>query len=288
MDPFLLPSPEIRFASDFLRRVGVLTSRLSSSARRREGRGHSALFGAGEEFVGYRPYRAGEDLRLLDWSLMARLDQPLVRVAKREASEEWCLILDTSASMGVGRPGKLQCGAEVAVAIASLGLRSKARVRLRTSSDCDCLSVLRPSDLPGLMNSLEGKRAAGERGLMSLVSTLKLRGVGRLFLIGDFFDLELAALQKIRQPGQDLSLVRVLAQEELLPELSAATEWVDPETGDLRRVRIDVPMQRAYELELGRELENWREFAAKHRIDYGCWSSATAFDAIIRSVLSPL
>ena len=105
-------------------------------------------------------------------------------------------------------------------------------------------------------------------------------------MVSDFFDVELAAIAGIRRRGQELVLLRVLAQEELVPELSEGTEWVDPETGDVRRVRIDAAMQSAYEIELSQELESWREFAARHRIGCGCWSSTTAFETIVQSVLS--
>src|SRR5262249_34167570 len=106
--PVPLPSPGGRFAPDLLARVGRLGARLASLRERREGAGRARLFGAGEEFVGHRPYQTGEDLRALDWNLLARLGRPFVRVAAREASEHWAVCLDTSASMGVGVPGKLQ------------------------------------------------------------------------------------------------------------------------------------------------------------------------------------
>ncbi|MFT5284598.1 MAG: hypothetical protein ACI8TQ_000755 [Planctomycetota bacterium] len=287
MNPDLLPSPLIKFAPDFLRRVGALTGRLVSSSQRREGRGNSTLFGSGEEFVGYRAYRAGEDLRLLDWSLLARLDQPLVRVCKREASEEWCVVLDTSASMGIGIPGKLQVAAEVAVAVTALGARAKARVTVWTTADTESRVVRRTEDVASLMRWIETKRASSEQGLRPLLPKLKLRGVGRVFLLGDFFDVDLAAVQGIRRPGQELFLLRILAQEELVPELSESTEWVDAETGAVHRVRVDSETRNAYELELSHELESWREFSAKHRIGCGCFSSTTAFESIVQSVLSP-
>ena len=141
MEPGLLPSPGVRFGSDYLRRVGGLVGRMAGIAERREGRGRAALYGAGEEFVGYRAYRPGESLAALDWNLLARLDRPFVRVAKREASESWAILIDTSASMGVGVPGKLQCAAELAAALCATGSRASAEMNLWTSADSDRLRL---------------------------------------------------------------------------------------------------------------------------------------------------
>ena len=130
-----LPCPDVRFAPDYLGRLERLGARLSAARQRREGGGAARLAGGGEEFVGYRPYRAGEDLRQLDWDLFARLDRPYVRISRREAAELWTIHVDASASMGVGPPGKLQKVAEVAGAIASLALRGRAEAQIVVGVD---------------------------------------------------------------------------------------------------------------------------------------------------------
>ena len=80
-----LPCPGVAFPPEFVGRLERLSHRVSTARQRREGAGGLRLTGAGEEFVGYRPYRIGEDLRRLDWDLFARLDRPYVRVRRREA-----------------------------------------------------------------------------------------------------------------------------------------------------------------------------------------------------------
>jgi uncharacterized protein (DUF58 family) len=209
-----------------------------------------------------------------------------VRVAKREASEDWSLLVDTSASMGVGLPGKLQCAAEAAAALAATGLRAGVRVTLRTSGDLDRLTVRRGGAIGAVMRWLETKRASGRQGLDALLDPLQLRGAGRVFALGDLFDLEPSAVSRVQRRGRELSLIRILAPEELAPATNAV-EWVDPESGEELRLSVDPRMLAAYELELSRDLERWRDFAARHRLAHGCWSSATAFEAIVERVLSP-
>ena len=292
MEHGLLPSPRIRFGPDYLRRVGGLVGRLAGVTERREGRGHSALYGSGEEFVGYRPYRQGESLAALDWNLLARLDQPFVRVSKREASESWAILLDTSASMGVGVPGKLQIAAEVAAGLCAVGLRGSATITLWSSStsggmQAERMRVERTSGVSSAMQWLESKQAEGESGLEALLAKARLAGSGRVFLIGDFFDVDPASIARIQRRGRELVFLRILSDDELVPAQTESVEWVDPESGQRRRMRVDREAQADYELELSHNLEAWRAFAARHRIASGCWSSTTAFEDIVGSILAP-
>lgn len=284
------PWPAVRFAPDFLRRVERLLVRLAGARERREGAGRSAILGAGEEFVGYRPYRPGEDLRALDWSLLARLDRPFVRVTRREAGERWAVLVDASASMGVGPPGKLQRAAEVACALACLGLRVRARVRVLVSSarkrGAFELELARRGDPAALLAFLEERRAAGGCGLATLLATpRRFASAGRVFLVGDFQDLEPRALFGLVCRGRDLAALQLLAPVELDPPPAGAVEWWDPELGQELCMQVDRAAVGAYERSLERRLETWRTTCARHGITYGCWSSASAFEDVVQSIL---
>jgi uncharacterized protein (DUF58 family) len=282
--PVELPSPAVRFGPDFLARVGRLLARLASQRERREGDGRARLFGVGAEFVGFRPYRSGEDLRALDWNLLARLGRPYVRVAAREASERWAVLLDTSASMGVGVPGKLQLGAELASALAALGLARRARVELWTSGGARCV-VRKRAGLAPWMRTLEAARAAGEPGLAEL---LRARGAelaaGRVFLIGDFLDAEPRALLGLARPARELFLAQVLARVELVPRLRGPLRWIDAETGAARALVLDEAVAARYEQALERRLERWRQAAARLGAVHGCWTSDTPFEILVREL----
>ena len=285
----LLPCPDVRFAPGFARRLQRLVLRLSSARERREGAGSAALAGSGDEFVGYRPYRAGEDLRDVDWSLLARLDRPYVRVTRREAAEHWALLLDSSASMGVGPPGKLQVAAEAACAVAAIGLRQGARVRLRCigaeglSSE---IEVRAKHDLARLMTFLENTRAVGDVGLSRLLSERRaLVDAGRLFVLGDFADLDPADLAPLHRRGREVLALQWLAPLELDPPLGGGVEWVDPETGEGTELDLDARSVAAYRRSLEARLEAWRNFAARHGLRYHCASSAEAFEDVLPLLL---
>lgn len=63
------------------------------------GRHRSRLQGGASEFVDYREYSAGEDLRRLDWKVLARTGRPYIRLYQDETDLSCTLVLDASNSM---------------------------------------------------------------------------------------------------------------------------------------------------------------------------------------------
>jgi uncharacterized protein (DUF58 family) len=78
--------------------------------RRLEGRiagGYrTAARGTGTDLAGLRPYAEGDDARHIDWNVTARLDEPMLRVFNEDRELTLWLVLDRSASMTVGTPGR--------------------------------------------------------------------------------------------------------------------------------------------------------------------------------------
>jgi len=278
-----LPSPRVRFGPDFLGRLGRLTGRLASLRERREGGGGARLFGVGAEFVAHRPYRSGEDLRGLDWNLLARLRRPYVRVAAREASESWGLVLDTSASMGTGRPGKLQLAAEVALGFAALAVQRRAAVELLLTGPAESLRLRRRGDLTGWLRRLEDCPASGSAGLGALASDSRLRRHGRLVLVGDFLDCGPRDLLALATAARELVLVQILAREELAAPPHGIVRWIDAESGAERTLRVDASAALAYERRLQQRLDAWRTSATRARAFHGLWTSDAVFEDVVQA-----
>ena len=272
-----LPCPGVRFEPGFGRRLEALASRLALARERREGGGLPSLLGGGAEFVGYRPYARGDDLRALDWDLWARSRRSWVRVSRREAGERWLVRLDASASMGVGPPGKLQRAAEVAAGIAAVGTRSGAEVRISVASRS--IVVRRRGRIAGLLDFLERLRADGASGPRP--SGRELAQVARVFLVGDLEDLEAEVALSLRTSGRALSVIHLLAPIEIAPPQEGSVEWWDPERGSRIVLALDATVRDAYEAELEGEIATWRALAARRGVSYGCFSTALPFEEIL-------
>ncbi len=102
--------------------------------RRLEGRvagGYrTAHRGTGTDLVGLREYTEGDDARHIDWNVTARLNEPQLRVFTEDRELTVWLVLDRSASMTVGPPGrgKDDVLSELALVLARLFGRDGNRV----------------------------------------------------------------------------------------------------------------------------------------------------------------
>jgi uncharacterized protein (DUF58 family) len=258
----------VALGPSFVARLGALRVRLEAARRAREGAGRSSLPGAGQDLVGFRPYRPGEDLRQLDWNLLARHERPFVRVTRREAGERWAVVLDASASMGVGEPPKLQRAAECAAALVALGQARGAQVELLVSGP----------EVPASVGVLVGPRD----GLDAVLGALE--GLTRVLVLGDLADLGPGDVLGMRRGGRELRLCQLLAPEELDPPLGGAL-LVDPEGGEPLRLEVDEGRRRAYQLALEAELEGWRELAGRHGFRHAGRSTAEPFEVLVEELL---
>jgi uncharacterized protein (DUF58 family) len=86
--------------------------------------------GSGTDLAGLRPYADGDDARYIDWNVTARLDELQVRQFNEDRELTAWLVLDRSASMSVGGPGrgKGDVLAELALSLARLLGRNGNRV----------------------------------------------------------------------------------------------------------------------------------------------------------------
>src|SRR5580693_1845167 len=62
--------------------------------------------GTGTDLAGLRDYQEGDDARHIDWNVTARLNEPQLRVFTEDRELTVWLVLDRSASMTVGAPGR--------------------------------------------------------------------------------------------------------------------------------------------------------------------------------------
>jgi uncharacterized protein (DUF58 family) len=86
--------------------------------------------GTGTDLAGLRDYAEGDDARHIDWNVTARLNEPQLRLFNEDRELMVWLVLDRSASMTVGAPGrgKHDVVSELALVLARLFGRGGNRV----------------------------------------------------------------------------------------------------------------------------------------------------------------
>jgi uncharacterized protein (DUF58 family) len=197
------------------------------------GRHRSKTLGAAGEFVDYREYVEGEDLRRLDWKVLGRTGRAYVRLFQDETNLVCTMAIDASASMlfgghRKGRGSKLEWAQYFTTALSQLILRQQDQVGLAVASKglTDFVPaggtaghVLRIQQAIEAINTNPVTDLAD--ALRDLFGRVKRRGV--LLLLSDFLvdDLErvFASLRLFRHRYWEVVVMHLIdPEEERLPE----------------------------------------------------------------------
>ncbi|HLV21744.1 MAG TPA: DUF58 domain-containing protein [Polyangiaceae bacterium] len=215
-----------------------------------------AARGGSAEFREHRAYAPGDDPRRIDWLAFARTGTPVVKQFHAEQDVVVRLLLDTSASFGMGQPSKLEHAKRLAAAIAYMALKNAHRVQLvraahRGRSELELFAPTRgQSGWSRVLTDLSQTRAGGTLDLPSAVAELVQRSPrpGVLVVLSDFLDPGPTsdALRRAAFAHHELTLVQVLATDELEPELEGDLTLEDVETQSSLELTVDAAALSAY------------------------------------------
>ncbi|HSI32390.1 MAG: DUF58 domain-containing protein [Phycisphaerae bacterium] len=254
------------------------------------GRHRSRQQGGAAEFADYREYVEGEDLRRLDWKVLARTGRAYIRLFQDETNLSCTMVLDASASMtfaGTRRGGqsKLEYAQWLSTALAHVISRQQDQVGLAVVSDA-LTDFLPPG---GRRTHVQGVQEAIERltsrpatdlaaGLRQLFDRQTTRGV--LLVMSDFLvdDLErvFAALRLFRHRHWEVILLHLVhPEEERLPEGQAFRFEGMENDGRIDASPADV--RRLYEEQFEKHCAVVRDSALAANCDYRRVSTAVPY-----------
>lgn len=152
----------------------------------------SRFVGAGLEFAKSRPYEPGDSLRMIDWRVTARLGKPFVKEHETLKRTGIFIVVDTSASMGVGSTAlsKHDVAIWVASTIGLVGQRRLSPVALIGGGERRTRLVpsMRSSDLWQAIEPLRAPGLAEQTRLSERLDDLCVRA-GRSSMIVVLSDL---------------------------------------------------------------------------------------------------
>jgi len=244
------------------------------------------------EFFDHRPYTPGDDPRYLDWRLLARLRRPFVRRGEARRGATVALVVDTSASMGIGDGAKLAVAAELAAALAYLTLEQGGRVGLHLLGDAP--AAVAPGrgqpHLTALLTALERARPAGQVDLASHLPRLahQWRGPTHAILLSDLMQPapELDGLGRVVTRGHHLDLIQVLDRTDTEPDLDGPCRLVDPEGGAALPATVDGDLRAAYRQAVAAHIDALRRLARRHHMRHLRVDAATTMERALIDYLS--
>lgn len=194
-----------------------------------------AGLGSSVEFKEHREYEPGDDLRRLDWRVMARSDRNVIKQFTMETSLGVRLVVDSSGAMafrgkGVipGRKGGLSLSkgryaSHLAAVLARIFLRQGDRVGMEVLGGAQAIGLEgRPQQLQRICRQLVDVVFHGESDLVEGLEevTHRTKGSGLTVVLSDFLSpLDAGKLRRLlaglKAKGQEVALIQVLAAEEL-------------------------------------------------------------------------
>jgi len=239
----------------------------------------SPFRGFSAEFTEHRAYQPGDELRYLDWKILARSDRLFVKQFEEETNLRAVILLDASRSMAWrGAPDRLTKRAyadRLAAALALILLRQRDATGLVTFDEV--VRQVVPARVRaghwnrlvrGLLDTPDGRGTAAENAMRQVTSLLVRRGL--VVLISDLlFDRKqaLTALRFLRHRGHQVVVIHLMDRAEM--ELTGPPEirFRDPESAASMVVRPR-ELARAYAATVEREIVAWRSACRNNGIAY--------------------
>ena len=285
---------ELPFGEEFrkkLEMLRIITARASGSAR--EGLRRGTKKGGPIEFHDHREYSPGEDLRRIDWNVYGRTEKLFVKEFAKEEEGNVCVLVDLSASMAYGAPGKALYAKRVAAALAYVALA--AGDTLSVAAYAEDLGAGLPErigqgEIYSVIDFLEklvpgGKTSLGG-AMRRFLSTTRRRGA--LMVISDVWESEefLREIRPIKARGFDIVLIHVLSPQEENPPAEGNLRLRDSETpGEEMDLFVGRREIDRYRRELAARHDLLRGFCHNHGINYIFTTTDVPFEELI---LGPL
>ena len=233
----------------------------------------SPFHGYSAEFSQYRHYRPGDDLKYVDWKLVARTDRVYTKQFRETTNMASSIVIDTSRSMDYPSDGvsKLRYAVIAAAALGHLVAAQGDAVGLVTD-DTFIPSKTGRHHFAGVLGRLAALRPqdAWKPAITLRRAAERLGRRGLLVVLSDFYDDEDETFSELRRAarlGHEVVVLQVMSRDEVAFPFHDAVEFVDAESSRTLPVK-SVDARRDYVDAVTAFIERWRVRAAVEGFQY--------------------
>lgn len=271
------------------------------------GQHRSPFFGSSMEFKQHRQYVPGDDLRNLDWKVLAKQDKFYIKQYEAQTNLNAALVIDASNSMNYRGAksvmNKYDYACTAAVSVGHLLLRQSDAVGCaRFNADIDSLipQHAQGNQLDAICQMLEeGQPQKRSKAPMTeedsqfwpkpvfnrLAQTYSRKGI--YFIFSDLFvnreDL-FSGLKALRSRGNDVYVFHILDDDELDFEFSGPTRFEGLELPQMLRCNPR-SLRDGYLEALNEYLKEIAKGCAANQIQYNLVRTSTPLDAVLAQAL---
>ncbi|HEX2897116.1 MAG TPA: DUF58 domain-containing protein [candidate division Zixibacteria bacterium] len=222
-----------------IRKIEIRTKKLVNELF--SGEYHSTFKGQGMEFEEVRQYEPGDDVRLIDWNVTARMGYPFIKKFREERELSVVLLIDASSSgrFGTRERFKNDTAAELSAVLAFSAIKNNDKVGLIIFTDqiekfvppkkgrAHVLRIIR--EILYFQPKGKGTNIAGALEYFNNV----IRRKSVVFLISDFLSQGFNKPLQIANNKHDIVAVKITDPRETKFEDVGLIELEDTETGEI-------------------------------------------------------
>lgn len=215
--------------------------------------------GSSIEFMDYRAYQPGDDLRRIDWSAYGRSDRLMVKMYHEEVSPHVDLVIDGSRSMALAGTAKREATLALAGCLAMAAANSGYGCAAWLASErFEPINHAAPRPSRWEVPAFDGDRSVGR--LLEACGP-PWRGRTLRVLISDLLWPEepTMLLRRLGERAAGLVVVQMLAAEDVQPPETGHLRLIDSETGQWRELVVDASMRQRYLENLHAHQARWAE-----------------------------
>jgi uncharacterized protein (DUF58 family) len=258
------------------------------------GRHRSPYHGFSVEYLDHRAYTPGDDLRSLDWKILARSNKYYSKLFQDETNLRAHILLDCSRSMAFQSEGmsKLAYGSYLAAALTYLLLHQNDAVGLALF-DRNIRHLLppraRPTQFRRVLDLLEDAQPGGDTDVGGILHQVaeRIRQRGLVILISDLIDDAAAianGLQHFRHRHHEVIVFHVLDDAEINFPFDRLTEFKDME-GAGTVVTNPKNIRGRYLDRIGAFVEAIRDACFSRKIGYSLTNTRQPYDVLLAAYL---
>jgi uncharacterized protein (DUF58 family) len=261
------------------------------------GRHRSPYHGFSVEYLDHRAYTPGDDLRTIDWKILARTDKYHVKLFEDETNLRAHILLDCSRSMAFSSdekkyPTKLAYGSLLAAALAYLMLRQNDAVGL-VLFDSEVRQYLlpkaRPTQFRRILDLLDHSMSHEDTdvGLVLHDIAERIQRRGLVIVISDLIDEEggiASGLQHFRHHNHEVLVFHVLDDAELTFPFDRLTRFKDME-GAGRLTANPKALRSRYLARIHTFLENLKAICFERNVSYEKACTKEPYDHFLAAYL---
>ena len=201
---------------------------------------HSVFKGRGMAFAEVREYQPGDDVRIIDWNVTARMGDPFVKVFDEERELTVILMVDASASGDFGTVSQMkgEIGAEICALLAFSAIQNNDRVGLIIFTDEVELFIPPKKGKKHVLRVIRellyfqpsGRSTNIDTALEYLNRVTYRRSV--VFLVSDFFASDYEKALRVANRRHDLVAIALEDPREYDLPAIGIVELEDAETGE--------------------------------------------------------